>query len=93
MIRKTRKQVVSFTAEPELLDYLIRMAEADRTSISQYIRNVLWCGYQLEDFRKENIKEINQTKNNLQELINNNLDNYTEDEFIESPEIDNITKF
>lgn len=40
MIAK-RKQIVSFAAEPELIEYLNRMAEADHTSVSQYIRNVL----------------------------------------------------
>ena len=43
-----RKQVLSFTIEPELEDYLRRMADKAHLSISQYIRNLLWSGYEIE---------------------------------------------
>ena len=38
---KNRKQVISFTAEPELIDYLNEMSVKDHVTVSQYIRNVL----------------------------------------------------
>lgn len=59
MVNK-RKVIVSFTAEPELVDYLNRMALADHTSVSQYIRNVLWTGLSLEKYRTENKKDIDE---------------------------------
>lgn len=64
-----RKQVVSFTAEPELIDYLNRMADLDHTSVSQYIRNVLWAGFSLEEFRNENKDEIQRTLQNVKKAV------------------------
>lgn len=55
-----RKLIVSFTAEPELVDYLNRMALADHTSVSQYIRNVLWTGLSLEEYRDTHKEELNE---------------------------------
>ena len=43
-----RKQVLSFTIEPELEDYLRRMADKAHLSVSQYIRNLLWSGYEID---------------------------------------------
>lgn len=43
-----RKQVLSFTIEPELEAYLRRMADKAHLSVSQYIRNLLWSGYEIE---------------------------------------------
>lgn len=43
-----RKQVLSFTIEPELEQYLRDMADKAHLSISQYIRNLLWSGYEIE---------------------------------------------
>ena len=50
---KNRKQVISFTAEPELIDYLNEMSVNDHVTVSQYIRNVLWLGKMLKDSREE----------------------------------------
>lgn len=49
---KNRKQVISFTAEPELIDYLNEMSVNDHVTVSQYIRNVLWLGKMLKDSRE-----------------------------------------
>ena len=49
---KNRKQVISFTAEPELIDYLNEMSVNDHVTVSQYIRNVLWMGKMLKDSRE-----------------------------------------
>ena len=43
-----RKVNVCFTAEPELIVYLNKMAAKDHCSVSQYLRNLLWSGYELE---------------------------------------------
>lgn len=48
-----RKQIISFTVEPELEEYIKRMAEKDRTTVSQYIRNLLWSGYEIEEVIKQ----------------------------------------
>ena len=49
---KNRKQVISFTAEPELIDYLNEMSVKDHVTVSQYIRNVLWMGKMIKDSRE-----------------------------------------
>lgn len=43
-----RKQVFSFTMEPELEQYVRRMAEMEHITVGQYIRNVLWAGFDLQ---------------------------------------------
>ena len=43
-----RKQVISFTLEPELEEYLRKMADMAHISISQYLRNLLWSGYEID---------------------------------------------
>lgn len=43
-----RKQIFSFTMEPELEKYVRRMAEMEHITVGQYIRNVLWTGYDAE---------------------------------------------
>ena len=48
-----RKQVISFTLEPELENYLRRMAERGHCSISQYLRDLLWSGYEIEKHANE----------------------------------------
>lgn len=50
---KNRKQVISFTAEPDLIDYLNEMSIKDHVTVSQYIRNVLWMGKMIKDSREE----------------------------------------
>lgn len=50
---KNRKQVISFTAEPDLIDYLNEMSIKEHVTVSQYIRNVLWLGKMLKDSREE----------------------------------------
>lgn len=52
---KDRKTVISFTAEPELVKYLNQMAEKDHTTISQYIRSVLWCGYECDKAKDDEV--------------------------------------
>lgn len=44
-----RKQVLSFTVEPELIDYVQRMAQMEHISVSQYIRNLIWTGYEVQE--------------------------------------------
>ena len=39
---KNRKQVISFTAEPELIDFLNEVSIERHTTVSQYIRYLLW---------------------------------------------------
>ena len=48
-----RKQVISFTLEPELEEYLRNMADKAHLSISQYLRNLIWDGYDTERIIKE----------------------------------------
>ena len=48
-----RKQVISFTLEPELEQYLRSMADKAHLSISQYLRNLIWDGYDTERIIKE----------------------------------------
>ena len=43
---KNRKQVISFTAEPELIDFLNEISIERHTTVSQYIRYLLWTEYQ-----------------------------------------------
>lgn len=43
---KNRKQVISFTAEPELIDFLNDVSVERHTTVSQYIRYLLWTAYQ-----------------------------------------------
>lgn len=43
---KNRKQVISFTAEPELIDFLNDVSVERHTTVSQYIRYLLWTEYQ-----------------------------------------------
>lgn len=49
---KNRKQVISFTAEPDLIDYLNEMSVKEHVTVSQYIRNVLWLGKMIKDSRE-----------------------------------------
>ena len=56
-----RKQVISFTIEPELEQYLKDMAEKAHLSISQYIRNLIWTGYETDKIVKEDSKEVDKT--------------------------------
>lgn len=58
-----RKQVLSFTVEPELIDYVQRMAQMEHISVSQYIRNLIWTGYELQEVvddekQQEELKEF-----------------------------------
>ena len=58
-----RKQVLSFTVEPELIDYVQRMAQMEHVSVSQYIRNLIWTGYELQEVvedekQQEELKEF-----------------------------------
>ena len=53
-----RKQVISFTIEPELEQYLRKMADAAHLSISQYLRNLIWTGYETDKIVKEDAKEV-----------------------------------
>ena len=53
-----RKQVISFTLEPELEQYLRDMAEKAHLSISQYLRNLIWTGYETDKIVKEDAKEV-----------------------------------
>lgn len=39
---KNRKQVISFTAEVELIDFLNEISIQRHTTVSQYIRWLLW---------------------------------------------------
>ena len=55
-----RKQVLSFTLEPELEDYLRRMAEKEHLSISQYLRNLIWSGYEMEKHIQEDAKTVDE---------------------------------
>lgn len=43
---KNRKQVISFTAEPELIDFLNEISIERHTTVSQYIRWLLWTEHQ-----------------------------------------------
>lgn len=43
---KNRKQVISFTAEPELIDFLNEVSIERHTTVSQYIRYLLWTEHQ-----------------------------------------------
>lgn len=62
-----RKQVISFTIEPELEDYLRRMAELDHVSISQYLRNILWAGYEVEKHKDDVVQLPNGVRVNIAE--------------------------
>lgn len=53
-----RKQVISFTIEPELEQYLRKMADMAHLSISQYLRNLIWTGYETDKIVKEDPKEV-----------------------------------
>lgn len=58
-----RKQVLSFTVEPELIDYVQKMAQMEHVSVSQYIRNLIWTGYELQEVvedekQQEELKEF-----------------------------------
>ena len=58
-----RKQVLSFTVEPELIDYVQRMAQMEHISVSQYIRNLIWTGYEVQEVvedekQQEELKEF-----------------------------------
>ena len=58
-----RKQVLSFTVEPELIDYVQKMAQMEHISVSQYIRNLIWTGYELQEVvedekQQEELKEF-----------------------------------
>lgn len=57
-----RKQVVSFTIEPELEQYLRDMANREHLSISQYLRNLIWSGYEVQ-------KTIDEENNNVDEIV------------------------
>ena len=61
-----RKQVLSFTVEPELIDYVQKMAQMEHVSVSQYIRNLIWTGYELQEVvedekQQEELKEFTKT--------------------------------
>ncbi len=56
-----RKQVISFTLEPELEQYLRDMAEKAHLSISQYIRNLIWTGFETDRLAKEDSKTVDET--------------------------------
>lgn len=62
-----RKQVISFTIEPELEEYLRRMAELDHISVSQYLRNLLWTGYEVEKQKSEVVQLPNGVRVNIAE--------------------------
>ena len=62
-----RKQVISFTIEPELEDYLRRMAELDHVSVSQYLRNILWTGYEVEKQKDQVVQLPNGVRVNIAE--------------------------
>lgn len=55
-----RKQVISFTLEPELEQYLRDMADKAHLSISQYIRNLIWTGFETERITKEDSKNVDE---------------------------------
>ena len=55
-----RKQVISFTLEPELEKYLRDMAEKAHLSISQYLRNLIWTGYETDRIVKEDSKSVDE---------------------------------
>lgn len=55
-----RKQVLSFTIEPELEEYLRRMADKEHCSISQYLRNLIWSGYEVEKHIQEDTKTVDE---------------------------------
>lgn len=52
------KQIISFTIEPELDEYLRKMANEAHVSISQYLRNLLWTGYEADKASTKTIDEI-----------------------------------
>ena len=62
-----RKQVISFTIEPELEEYLKRMAGLDHVSVSQYLRNILWAGYEIERHKDEAVQLPNGVRVNIAE--------------------------
>lgn len=62
-----RKQVISFTIEPELEEYLKRMAGLDHVSVSQYLRNILWSGYEIERHKDEVVQLPNGVRVNIAE--------------------------
>ena len=62
-----RKQVISFTIEPELEEYLRRMAELDHVSVSQYLRNILWTGYEVEQHKDDVVQLPNRVRVNIAE--------------------------
>ncbi len=62
-----RKQVISFTIEPELEEYLRRMAELDHVSVSQYLRNILWAGYEVEQHKNDVVQLPNGVRVNIAE--------------------------
>ena len=62
-----RKQVISFTIEPELEEYLRKMAGLDHVSVSQYLRNILWVGYEVEKQKNEVVQLPNGVRVNIAE--------------------------
>ena len=58
---KNRKQVISFTAESELIDFLNEISIERHTTVSQYIRYLLWTEYQnrLKTLKKEVQVDLN----------------------------------
>lgn len=63
-----RKQVFSFTMEPELEQYVRKMAELAHVTIGQYIRNVLWDGYESNKYMEEE-RSIEDYPQCIQEMI------------------------
>lgn len=63
-----RKQVFSFTMEPELEQYVRKMAELAHVTIGQYIRNVLWDGYESAKIMEEE-RTIEDYPQTIQEMI------------------------
>ena len=55
-----RKQVISFTLEPELEQYLRDMADKAHLSVSQYLRNLIWTGYETDKIVKEDSKKVDE---------------------------------
>ena len=57
----SRKQVISFTIEPELEEYLRDMAKKEHISVSQYLRNLIWSGYEIQKTINEQQATVDET--------------------------------
>lgn len=69
---KNRKQVISFTAESELIDFLNEISIERHTTVSQYIRYLLWTEYQnrLKTLKKEVQVDLNNPFQHLTKIYN-----------------------